>query len=635
MSSSINPKTLVRVLIIQENEEQRTVVREALQDEYLILEANNGINGIDLATDTEPQLILVDIDLTDMNGFEVATRLRTLFPKVPLVALAEEFLLMTKDFGLAVGFAGFITKPFDVGQVQQSVARFLTGERDELTNRDEYLIAHQSELATRLEEKVRESHAITHRAKFLVEQNSRMIKMLQRRQQLLENAAHVGKVLTSILNLNELLPAAVDIICQKYNFYYAGIFLLDATGEWAELRAGYGEAGAAMLTAGHKLEIGGQSMIGDSIKERKAIIALDVGLEQTHFKNPHLPNTRSEMALPLVVKNKNIGAISIQSSEEYAFSDDDVTALQTLADQLAVAIQNAQLLQDLENANSELLRTKTYEAIATATGEAIHWVGNKAAPIPGSAGRIRDDLNSILAVFNALLKLPEEERTEHTFWGVFENILETLELHQINLGTLAEELSQMPARRLGFLVGMESILEDLEIIEQSANTILHIKEDLIGPARQQKSEALELNELLQRTAKGMGYPKEAVTFNFSPEAQPVLADPQQTERVFINLIKNAWEAMDGQPDPHITLSTHPTEDAQFTEIRVTDNGPGIPPEILEKIWVSFFTTKKETGGTGLGLSACMEIVNQSDGKILVDSEVGQGTTFTVLLPVAH
>jgi two-component system cell cycle sensor histidine kinase/response regulator CckA len=69
--------------------------------------------------------------------------------------------------------------------------------------------------------------------------------------------------------------------------------------------------------------------------------------------------------------------------------------------------------------------------------------------------------------------------------------------------------------------------------------------------------------------------------------------------------------------------------------KVTDNGPGIPPEDLEKIWVSFFTTKKDRGGTGLGLSACMEIINQSGGKIFVDSEEGKGTTFTILLPIAE
>jgi GAF domain-containing protein len=138
--------------------------------------------------------------------------------------------------------------------------------------------------------------------------------------------------------MDELLPKTVDIICQAYGFYYAGIFLVDASGEWAALRAGYGKAGAAMLAEGHKLKVGGYSMIGASIYFREARIALDVGDEAVHFKNPHLPHTRSEMALPLVVGNKVLGAVTVQSIEESAFNSDDITTLQTMAEQLAIAI---------------------------------------------------------------------------------------------------------------------------------------------------------------------------------------------------------------------------------------------------------------------------------------------------------
>ena len=339
------------------------------------------------------------------------------------------------------------------------------------------------------------------------------------------------------------------------------------------------------------------------------------------------------MALPLVVKEKVLGAITIQSAEAHAFSDDDITALQTLADQLAIAINNALLLQDLDAANKELLRTKTYEAIATATGEAIHWVGNKAAPIPGSVSRIREDLHNIIALIQVLIALPIEERQEHPFWPILLNIFETLENQEINLGTLAEEMAAMPPNRLEILVGIESIQEDLEIIEQSADTILHIKEDLIGPARQQQIESIDLSDLLIKTAQGMGYPKNAIETIISPATPPISGDRRQIERVFINLIKNAWEALEENPNPQIIITADQAQEEGFAMVEVIDNGPGIPPEILEKIWVSFFTTKKDKGGTGLGLSACMEIVNQSGGRILVSSKAGRGTTFTVLLPI--
>ncbi len=215
----------------------------------------------------------------------------------------------------------------------------------------------------------------------LHQENRRLLARAQRRARLLEAAAQVGRDATSILDLDELMNKVVDIICDAYGFYYAGVFLVDESGEWAVLRAGRGEAGRKMIEAGHKLKVGGLSMIGTAIAQRKARIALDVGEEPVHFKNPYLPYTRSEMALPLVVGDQVIGAITVQSMEEAAFSDEDIASLQAMADQVAVAIRNAQLLKDLEEAHKELVRTKTFEAIATSTLEAIHWIGNKALPI--------------------------------------------------------------------------------------------------------------------------------------------------------------------------------------------------------------------------------------------------------------
>ena len=114
----------------------------------------------------------------------------------------------------------------------------------------------------------------------------------KRSARLLAAASQVGQDVTSILDMDELLNKTVDIICDAYGFYYAGVFLIDEESEWAVLKAGRGRAGAAMIAKEHKLKIGGLSMIGTAIRQRKARIALDVGEEPVHFKNPHLPQTR-------------------------------------------------------------------------------------------------------------------------------------------------------------------------------------------------------------------------------------------------------------------------------------------------------------------------------------------------------
>ncbi|HID62550.1 MAG TPA: GAF domain-containing protein, partial [Anaerolineae bacterium] len=162
----------------------------------------------------------------------------------------------------------------------------------------------------------------------------------------LTTAAEVSRAASSILDLAELLPEVVNLIRDRFNFYYVGLFLLDASGEYAVLRAGTGEAGRQMLEMGHKLEVGGTSMIGWCTAHSKARIALDVGKEAVRFDNPLLPETRSEMALPLISRGRVIGAMTIQSDKPAAFSEEDIAALQTMADQLANAIENARLFEE-------------------------------------------------------------------------------------------------------------------------------------------------------------------------------------------------------------------------------------------------------------------------------------------------
>ncbi len=184
-------------------------------------------------------------------------------------------------------------------------------------------------------------------------ENRRLLEETSRRAAQLATAAEVSGAASSILSLEELLPQTVELIRQRFDLYYVGVFLLDETGRWAVLRAGTGEAGRRMLEMGHKLEVGGRSMIGWCTANARARIALDVGAEAIRFDNPLLPETRSEMALPLISRGRVIGAMTIQSSKPAAFTEEDITALQTMADQLATAIENARLFAEAGQALTE------------------------------------------------------------------------------------------------------------------------------------------------------------------------------------------------------------------------------------------------------------------------------------------
>jgi GAF domain-containing protein/HAMP domain-containing protein len=184
-------------------------------------------------------------------------------------------------------------------------------------------------------------------------QNARLFGQLSQRAVQLQTAAEVSQAATSTLDLNQLLPQAVELIRERFDLYYVGVFLVDETSEWAILRAGTGDAGRIQLEQGHRLKVEGESMIGWCVSNAQARITLDVDEEAVHFKNPALPDTRSEIALPLISRGEVIGAITVQSTSPAAFSREDITTLQTMADQLSNAIQNARFFEQNQAALAE------------------------------------------------------------------------------------------------------------------------------------------------------------------------------------------------------------------------------------------------------------------------------------------
>ncbi|MFQ6099775.1 MAG: GAF domain-containing protein [Anaerolineae bacterium] len=195
---------------------------------------------------------------------------------------------------------------------------------------------------------------------------------LQRRAIQLETSAEVGRAIVSIFDVDQLLRTTVDLIRDRFGFYHAGIFLLDEAGEWAVLQEATGEAGAQMKAQGHRLAVGDTSMVGWTAAHRQPRIALYAEEDAVRFANPLLPYTRSEMTLPLMVGGWMIGVLNVQSTEEAAFDDDDVRALQGMADQVAIAIENARRVSDraaLLETISPIYRASRRLTAATATGD--------------------------------------------------------------------------------------------------------------------------------------------------------------------------------------------------------------------------------------------------------------------------
>jgi DNA-binding LacI/PurR family transcriptional regulator/GAF domain-containing protein len=173
---------------------------------------------------------------------------------------------------------------------------------------------------------------------------------LQRRAIQLEASAAVGQAITSIFDVDELFRRSVDLIRDQFGFYHAGIFLIDkdpnGEGEWAVLQQATGEAGAQMKAMNHRLAIGETSMVGWTALHREPRIALYAAEDVVRYANPLLPYTRSEMTLPMMVGGRVLGVLNVQSTDEAAFDKDDVRALQSMANQVAIAIENARRISD-------------------------------------------------------------------------------------------------------------------------------------------------------------------------------------------------------------------------------------------------------------------------------------------------
>lgn len=170
----------------------------------------------------------------------------------------------------------------------------------------------------------------------------------------IRTVAEINRSISGVFDLNILLQQVIDQILRGFDLYYTGIFLVEPTQRYAVLRAGTGEAGQKMIANHHRLAIDTNSMIGWAVSMKQPRIALDIGQEAVRFNNPYLPQTRSEMALPIISRSICLGALTIQSSSPNAFDQGDIAVLQGIADGLAVALENVRLYEDIQKNLQEI-----------------------------------------------------------------------------------------------------------------------------------------------------------------------------------------------------------------------------------------------------------------------------------------
>jgi GAF domain-containing protein/HAMP domain-containing protein len=311
---------------------------------------------------------------------------------------------------------------------------------------------------------------------------------LEQRTLQLQTAAQVARDTLAVRDLDQLLDLVVNLVREKFGFYHAGIFLVDQDRKYAVLKAATGEAGREMLSHHHRLEIGKSGIVGYVTGAGKARIALDVGDDAVHFQNPALPNTRSEMALPLIVGEEIIGALDVQSTEAAAFSEQDIEILQILADQTAVAIANARLFAQnqaaLETARrvytelsqlawQERLQSHTLGYLADGTG--VQALGAESHPAR-DVSQLEELQLPIVVRDQVIGSIAAHKRAESGNWNAQELIL---------MQTLAEELSQA--------------LESARLFEETQERAL--RERLVGEITSRMRSTLEIETVMQTAVR--------------------------------------------------------------------------------------------------------------------------------------
>jgi GAF domain-containing protein len=192
------------------------------------------------------------------------------------------------------------------------------------------------------------------------EELSQVYKHTERRAHYMQTTAELARTISSLSDPQELLDKAVHLISDGLELYHVGIFLVDEAGEWAVLQAASSEGGQRMLARQHRLHVGEQGIVGWTTSAGQPRIALDVGEDAVYFDNPDMPDTHSEVALPLKRGDRVMGALDVQSTQVAAFTEEDASVLQTLADQIAIAIENARLFQQTQAAFEELQALQRY-----------------------------------------------------------------------------------------------------------------------------------------------------------------------------------------------------------------------------------------------------------------------------------
>ncbi len=555
------------ILVIDDNPTNLGVLVDYLETyDFEIMTALNGKEGIEMTRFGQPDIILLDIMMPGMNGFEVCNCLKAdeKTKQIPIIFMTALTSTEDKVKAFVAGGVDYITKPI---------------QQDEVLAR----------ITTHLQ--------IRDMTRTLQEQNSRLHKMsdelltansvLSKRAIQLETSNQIGQHITSILNLDELLMNVVQNIQTHFGYYFVGIWYFIHDKNVIVLHSGIDAHGNSRLAEGYSISMDDENNVIVKVCDTgKAHLISNVQEADKYWYVKELPDTRSELVLPLHIGKKIIGVLDIQSNQVAAFDHEDRMLMQTLSNQIAVAIQNATLYKKE--------REKTHQ----------------------------------LKILNA---------NKNKFFSIIAHDLRNPFLPLLGLSELLEDVAdQCNPTEIKTMSGH---------IHRSAKNVYNLLDNLLAWARMQMGRVafdpkrFKLNEVIMSNVMLFGENAKAkgviLSANLSHDIF-VHADENIIDTIVRNLTSNAIKFTPS--NGMVTISAVVIPDSQHVNVTVTDTGIGVSDENIKKLFRidahhSTIGTNEEAG-TGLGLILCKEMVEKNNGKIWMESELGKGTTVKFTVPIA-
>lgn len=394
----------------------------------------------------------------------------------------------------------------------------------------------------------------------------------------------VGRNANSFIELNPLLATVAGLIRQTFDYYVVLIALIDEAANEFYISAGDSAEGIDVLTRMTRISLTQSSIIAHVARTGEPLVVNDVSQEPRYLYLDDLPQTRSELALPLIVGERVLGVLDLQDKSANTFSPNDVQVLQTLAAQIAVAIQNAALFDTAQEARAEAEEANRL----------------KTQFLTNMSHELRTPLNAVIN-FAYLLSVGSEGPLQANQKELVDRI-----------GVAGEQLLDL----------INDIL-DLAKIE-SGRVAIYLEDFAIG----------DLVKGVMSTAVGLVRDKPIKLKQNIPADLPLVrADRGHIRQVLLNLVANAAKFTNTG-----IISVWTTFDQNFVIVHVSDTGIGIAPENISKIFTAFVQVDggltRQVGGTGLGLPISKQLVEMHGGQMWLESEAGIGSTFSFTLPRA-